>query len=114
MQVVSNEALMDKLVQSVLDFLEKWGFDGFDLDWEYPTLRGGAEGDKVSLVITRVQQSIKGQGLSTNCWPSIYLSSDRDEQFSPRPCGKERTEVRITQNKGKESEDSYQRLKRSL
>ena len=33
------------------------------------------------------------------------------KQFSPR--GKESTEVRITQNKGKESENSYQKLKRS-
>ena len=30
-----------------------------------------------------------------------------------RPRGKENTEVRITQNKGKESENSYQKLKRS-
>ena len=30
-----------------------------------------------------------------------------------RPRGKESTEVRITQNKGKESENSYQKLKRS-
>ena len=29
------------------------------------------------------------------------------------PHGKESTEVRITQNKGKESENSYQKLKRS-
>ena len=31
-----------------------------------------------------------------------------------RPRGKESTEVRISQNKGKESENSYQKLKRSL
>jgi hypothetical protein len=30
-----------------------------------------------------------------------------------RPCGKESTEVRKTQNKGKERENSYQKLKRS-
>ena len=30
-----------------------------------------------------------------------------------RPRGKESTEVQITQNKGKESENSYQKLKRS-
>ena len=30
------------------------------------------------------------------------------------PHGKESTEVWITQNKGKESENSYQKLKRSL
>ena len=31
-----------------------------------------------------------------------------------RPHGKESTKVRISQNKGKESENSYQKLKRSL
>ena len=35
-----------------------------------------------------------------------------EEKFRPR--GKERTEVWITQNKGKESENSYKKLKRSL
>ena len=33
--------------------------------------------------------------------------------ISFRPRGKESTEVRITQNKGKESENSYQKLERS-
>ena len=27
-----------------------------------------------------MQQSIKGQGLPTNCWPHVYLPADRDEQ----------------------------------
>ena len=30
-----------------------------------------------------------------------------------KPCGKVSTKVRMTQNKGKESENSYQKLKRS-
>ena len=34
--------------------------------------------------------------------------------FEPRPHGKESTKVRISENKGKESENSYQKLKRSL
>ena len=40
-------------------------------------------------------------------WPP----SNEELQFRPR--GKESTEVQITQNKGKESENSYQELKRS-
>ena len=34
-------------------------------------------------------------------------------EINIRPHGKESTEVRITQNKGKKSENSYQKLKRA-
>ena len=37
----------------------------------------------------------------------------QNEKNIYRPCGKEITEVRITQNIGKESENSYKKLKRS-
>jgi len=38
-------------VNSTLDFLKKHSFDGLDLDWEYPSKRGGAPDDKKNFVL---------------------------------------------------------------
>lgn len=37
-------------VNSVFDFLVQHGFDGFDLDWEYPTERDGSPADRKNFV----------------------------------------------------------------
>ena len=46
-------------------------------------------------------------------WFRLIYQLFKNIKYLFRPCGKESTEVQITQNKGKESEDSYQKLKRS-
>jgi chitinase len=45
--VVNNDGLRATFVDNIVNFVKQYGFDGFDLDWEYPTQRGGAAGDKV-------------------------------------------------------------------
>jgi chitinase len=44
---VNNDDSRAKFEDNIVNFVKQYGFDGFDLDWEYPTQRGGTSGDKV-------------------------------------------------------------------
>jgi len=53
-------------VDSAVAFLKKYGFDGLDLDWEYPTLNGGAPEDKDNFVelLKELRAAFDPEGLS--------------------------------------------------
>ncbi|XP_018377441.1 PREDICTED: probable chitinase 2, partial [Trachymyrmex cornetzi] len=43
--VVANPTLRSKFVKNIVEFVKKYNFDGFDIDWEYPNQRGGKPED---------------------------------------------------------------------
>lgn len=49
--MVESRQNRQKFIDSTLTFLRNYGFDGLDLDWEYPTQRGGRPQDKQNLVL---------------------------------------------------------------
>ena len=49
--MAQDEELRNSFASEVLEFLNLWGFDGIDFDWEYPAQRGGGPDDKENLIL---------------------------------------------------------------
>ncbi|XP_071524963.1 chitotriosidase-1-like [Panulirus ornatus] len=50
-QMVATASTRTTFVQSCVQFLQKYGFDGLDMDWEYPTQRGGQPEDRENFAL---------------------------------------------------------------
>ncbi|XP_073954282.1 acidic mammalian chitinase-like [Choristoneura fumiferana] len=53
--VVNNDTLRATFVSNLYNYIDTNGFDGLDLDWEYPAQRGGIESDK-EMFVTLVKE----------------------------------------------------------
>ncbi|PNF19362.1 Acidic mammalian chitinase [Cryptotermes secundus] len=62
--VVNDASRRAAFVNNIVKFVGEYGFDGFDLDWEYPAQRGGAATDKAvfSLLIKELRQKFDKHG----------------------------------------------------
>lgn len=63
--MVATQAGRQRFIDSVIPFLQRYNFDGFDLDWEYPTQRGGRPEDRANfaLLCQEMKAAFEGLGL---------------------------------------------------
>ncbi|KAL9700657.1 hypothetical protein quinque_004098 [Culex quinquefasciatus] len=63
--LAANPERRQAFVKNALEFVKKYGFDGLDLDWEYPTQRGGKPFDRENFVslVKELSQQFKRNNL---------------------------------------------------
>ncbi|XP_033737784.1 uncharacterized protein LOC117325568 [Pecten maximus] len=74
--MVSSLANIEEFAANAIIFLRQHGFDGLDLDWEYPAHRGSPAGDreKFTQLTMVLRQEFDKEGSATNR-PALLLSA---------------------------------------
>lgn len=74
--IAASSSLRTTLANNVLNLLNQYNLDGFDLDWEYPSLRGGSSADKANFVL--LLQELKSKLSPYNKLLSIAVAAVYD------------------------------------
>ncbi|TGJ83730.1 hypothetical protein E0Z10_g5022 [Xylaria hypoxylon] len=73
--MASSSANRQKFISSIKSFMNTYGFDGMDIDWEYPGAddRGGVQADSANFVtlVKELKQSFGSKGLTVTL-PTSY------------------------------------------
>lgn len=78
--MVSTPDRRQNFISSVVSFLDRYGFDGLDFDWEWPGERGGMANDKANLVLLlkELNAAFKSRGyMLTAAAPALPASAER-------------------------------------
>ncbi|XP_055527954.1 probable chitinase 2 [Wyeomyia smithii] len=75
-KMAASSTYRSTFIQSVVSLLKTYGFDGLDVDWEYPTLRGGDPDDRINFIT--LLSELRGRFNSEGLLLSIAVGATKD------------------------------------